>query len=73
MPEINLLPYLPEILDGVFQILSDSQLQVREMCEAVLGQFLERLKTDRKTNVDLTDMVNVLIVHAQSTGRLQIL
>uniref|UniRef100_A0A914W468 Protein VAC14 homolog n=1 Tax=Plectus sambesii TaxID=2011161 RepID=A0A914W468_9BILA len=69
VPEVNLLPYLAEILDGLLQILSDPSLMVRELCESVLGQFLERIKAN-PSQVDLGLMVNVLIFHAQSTDDL---
>lgn len=48
-PEVYILPYLPEILDGLFQMLDDGQPGVRDATETVLGQFLERIhepKTD---------------------------
>ncbi|VDO21362.1 unnamed protein product [Brugia timori] len=54
-PELSISVYLPEVLDGLFQMLGDSQPGVRDATEAVLGQFLERLHDD---------MINVLIVHA---------
>ncbi len=31
VPDINLLDYLPEILDGLFQILGDSSKEIRRM------------------------------------------
>lgn len=31
VPDINLLDYLPEILDGLFQILGDNGKEIRKM------------------------------------------
>ncbi|KRZ68337.1 Protein VAC14 -like protein [Trichinella papuae] len=64
-PNINLLQYLPEILDGLFQILTEPTPKIREACEVVLGQFLREI-IQKPQAADLEHMVNVLIVHAQS-------
>lgn len=42
-PELSISTYLPEVLDGLFQMLDDSQPGVRDATETVLGQFLERM------------------------------
>uniref|UniRef100_A0A8B9TRN5 Protein VAC14 homolog n=1 Tax=Anas platyrhynchos TaxID=8839 RepID=A0A8B9TRN5_ANAPL len=44
VPDINLLDYLPEILDGLFQILGDNSKEIRKMCEVALGEFLKEIK-----------------------------
>ncbi|VDN83939.1 unnamed protein product [Brugia pahangi] len=64
-PELSISVYLPEVLDGLFQMLGDSQPGVRDATEAVLGQFLERLHEQKDGDrAELSDMINVLIVHA---------
>ncbi|MFH4978755.1 hypothetical protein AB6A40_005464 [Gnathostoma spinigerum] len=64
-PEISIVEYLPEVLDGLFQMLSDNQPAVRDVTTTVLGQFMERLqKSATQDEVKLGNMVNVLIVHA---------
>ncbi|KRZ91134.1 Protein VAC14 -like protein [Trichinella sp. T8] len=70
-PNINLLQYLPEILDGLFQILTEPTPKIREACEVVLGQFLREI-IQKPEAADLEHMVNVLIVHAQSNGQLMV-
>lgn len=51
-PEISILEYIPEVLDGVFQMLGDPQPGLRDATEAVLGQFLESISSaDEKDNV----------------------
>uniref|UniRef100_A0A915PQT9 Protein VAC14 homolog n=1 Tax=Setaria digitata TaxID=48799 RepID=A0A915PQT9_9BILA len=68
-PEISISAYLPEVLDGLFQMLDDSQPGVRDVTETVLGQFLERMQEQENGNkVELSDMINVLIVHACAEG-----
>uniref|UniRef100_A0A8C4X627 Protein VAC14 homolog n=1 Tax=Erpetoichthys calabaricus TaxID=27687 RepID=A0A8C4X627_ERPCA len=63
VPDINLLEYLPEILDGLFQILGDSSKEIRKMCEVVLGEFLKEIKKS-SPNVKFAEMANILVIHS---------
>jgi vacuole morphology and inheritance protein 14 len=67
VPEINMLHYLPEILDGIFQMLEDSMFEIQRMCETLLLQFLKNIKHDH-SSLDLPRMTNILILHAQNTN-----
>ncbi|MCP9260897.1 Protein VAC14-like protein [Dirofilaria immitis] len=68
-PELSISLYLPEVLDGLFQMLSDSQSSVRDATETILGQFLERMHEQKDGDgAELNDMINVLIVHACAEG-----
>ncbi|KFD57052.1 hypothetical protein M513_01937 [Trichuris suis] len=62
---INLVQYLNQILDGLFQILTEQTPRIRELCEVVMGEFLRSI-IENPENADLEHMVNVLIVQAQS-------
>ncbi|KAA0724456.1 Protein VAC14 -like protein [Triplophysa tibetana] len=64
VPDINLLDYLPEILDGLFQILGDSSKEIRRMCEMVLGEFLKEIKKN-PSSVKFAEMANILVIHCQ--------
>ncbi|XP_059391860.1 protein VAC14 homolog [Carassius carassius] len=64
VPDINLLDYLPEILDGLFQILGDSSKEIRRMCEVVLGEFLKEIKKN-PSSVKFAEMANILVIHCQ--------
>ncbi|KAK9497098.1 hypothetical protein O3M35_004475 [Rhynocoris fuscipes] len=63
VPDIHLILFLPEILDGLFLMLSDSD--VNNMCESVLSEFLRSINRD-PSQVDFTKMINVLIAHSQT-------
>nr|XP_023024836.1 protein VAC14 homolog [Leptinotarsa decemlineata] len=63
-PGLDLINYLPEILDGLFRILDDTSLEVKKMCETTLGEFLRSVKSD-PSRVDFGAMINILINHAQ--------
>lgn len=69
VPDINMLVLLPEILDGLFQILGDSNLEIRKMCQGVLDEFLNGIKKC-KTGVKFEAMANILILHSQSRDEL---
>lgn len=62
-----MLHYLPDILDGIFQMLEDSAFEIQRMCETLLLQFLKNIKHD-PSNVDLSKMTNILIQHAQNAN-----
>ncbi|XP_049642311.1 protein VAC14 homolog [Suncus etruscus] len=69
VPDINLLDYLPEILDGLFQILGDNGKEIRKMCEVVLGELLKEIKKN-PSSVKFAEMANILVIHCQSTDDL---
>lgn len=64
VPDINLIDYLPEILDGLFQILGDSSKEIRRTCEVVLGEFLKEIKKT-PSSVKFAEMANILVIHSQ--------
>ncbi|XP_075432695.1 protein VAC14 homolog isoform X2 [Ascaphus truei] len=66
VPDINLLDYLPEILDGLFQILGDNSKEIRKMCEVSLGEFLKEIKK-LPASVKFAEMANILVIHCQSS------
>ncbi|XP_059848504.1 protein VAC14 homolog isoform X1 [Hypanus sabinus] len=69
VPDINLLDYLPEILDGLFQILGDNSKEIRKMCETVLVEFLKEIKKN-PTSVKFAEMANILVIHCQASDDL---
>ncbi|XP_053558318.1 protein VAC14 homolog [Bombina bombina] len=69
VPDINLLEYLPEILDGLFQILGDNSKEIRKMCEVSLGEFLKEIKK-LPASVKFAEMANILVIHCQSSDDL---
>ncbi|XP_026539978.1 protein VAC14 homolog [Notechis scutatus] len=69
VPDINLLDYLPEVLDGLFQILGDNSKEIRKMCEMALGEFLKEIKKT-PANVKFAEMANILVIHCQASDDL---
>lgn len=57
VPGLPLVDFLPEILDGLFGILSDPNEKLQEATEAVLGEFLSALKR-QPAHLKIHDMVH---------------
>ncbi|XP_055679622.1 protein VAC14 homolog [Lutzomyia longipalpis] len=69
VPEINMVVYLPEILDGLFQMLEDNMVEIHRMCGTLLAQFLRSIRND-PDSADMPAMTNILIGHAQTSNEL---
>ncbi|KAG6460747.1 hypothetical protein O3G_MSEX012197 [Manduca sexta] len=69
VPDIHLLPHLPDLLDPLFKMLDDPNPEIRRMCDVQLNEFLRSIKKD-PSNVDFQGMINILILHAQSPEEL---
>ncbi|OXA63462.1 Protein VAC14 [Folsomia candida] len=67
--DINLVIFLPELLDGLFHILEDPTMEIKKMCETVLGEFLREI-IKNPNYVDFSGMINILIAHSQSKDEL---
>ncbi|UYV65839.1 VAC14 [Cordylochernes scorpioides] len=68
-PHLDMVRYLPEILDGLFGILEDPTMEIKKMCETLLGEFLKSISRQPE-NVDFCAMVNFLLINAQSNDEL---
>ncbi|KAL0820036.1 hypothetical protein ABMA28_005995 [Loxostege sticticalis] len=69
VPDIDLIAHLPELLDGLFNMLDDPNQEIRRMCDVQLNEFLRSIKKD-PSRVDFQAMINILITHAQSPEEL---
>ncbi|RWS27130.1 protein VAC14-like protein [Leptotrombidium deliense] len=69
VPDIDMIIFLPEILDGLLTILADQTPEIRRKCELLLGDFLESVVRN-PVKADFPAMVNILIVHSQSSDEL---
>lgn len=69
VPDIDFIIFLPEILDGLFRILEDPTPEIKKMTDTVLGEFLRSIKAN-PSRVNFASMINILILHAQSTDEL---
>ncbi|XP_065827401.1 protein VAC14 homolog [Oscarella lobularis] len=69
VPQVDMLKYLPELLDGLFLILSDKNTDIRKMCDVRLAEFLKEIE-DSANSVNFTAMANILVIHSQSADEL---
>lgn len=69
VPDIDMIIFLPEILDGLFRILADHLNEIKKICETVLGEFLGSIMKN-PDRVDFAAMINILITHSQSSEEL---
>ncbi|KAK4484088.1 hypothetical protein RD792_011308, partial [Penstemon davidsonii] len=80
VPDIDMLGFLPDFLDGLFNMLSDSSHEIRQQADSALSEFLQEIKNspdmDLKdegtellgilTSVDYGRMAEILVQRAAS-------
>mmetsp|Transcript_17515 Transcript_17515/g.47766 ORF Transcript_17515/g.47766 Transcript_17515/m.47766 type:complete len:873 (-) Transcript_17515:1058-3676(-) len=64
IPDISMLDWLPEILDGLFNMLSDSNREIRQAADSALAEFLRELASS--TVVELGPVVSILVAQCQN-------
>lgn len=62
VPELNLIHYLPNFLDGLFKMLSDPNDAMRSYVVTTLYEFLQNLGT-RYDKLDLRSVITILVPH----------
>ncbi|KAL7560656.1 hypothetical protein ACA910_001339 [Epithemia clementina (nom. ined.)] len=68
IPDISMLDYLPDFLDGLFNMLSDSNREIRQAADSALAEFLRELAVS--TVVEMGPVVAILVAQCQSKERL---
>eukprot|EP01035_Chromulina_nebulosa_P017430 gene17430-22982_t len=59
VPDINMLDYLPDFLDGLFNMLSDSNREIKKAADNALLEFLKEIKEAEV--VEFGPMVTILV------------
>ncbi|KDO24938.1 hypothetical protein SPRG_09582 [Saprolegnia parasitica CBS 223.65] len=67
VPDIEMLDWLPEFLDGLFNMLSDGNREIRQAADSALTEFLREIKST--PFVDFGPMVHILVAQCQSKER----
>ena len=65
VPDIDVIIFLPKLLDGLFRILADPTPEINKMTENVLAEFLFKI-IQNPAKADFASMINILTVHSQS-------
>ncbi|KAL9254425.1 VAC14-like protein [Drosera capensis] len=64
VPDIDMLGFLPDFLDGLFNMLSDSSREIRQQADSALTEFLQEIKNS--PSVDYGRMAQILVQRAGS-------
>ncbi|XP_058732506.1 protein VAC14 homolog [Vicia villosa] len=64
VPDIDMLGFLPDFLDGLFNMLSDSSHEIRQQADSALSEFLQEIKNS--PSVDYGRMAEILVERASS-------
>ncbi|KAG2708317.1 hypothetical protein I3760_05G186100 [Carya illinoinensis] len=64
VPEFDMLGFLPDFLDGLFNMLSDSSHEIRQQADSALSEFLQEIKNS--PSVDYGRMAKILVQRAAS-------
>lgn len=68
VPDISMIDYLPDFLDGLFNMLSDSNREIRQAADSALSDFLKEVK--HATVIEFGPIVSILVNQSQSKDRL---
>lgn len=68
VPDISMLDYLPDFLDGLFNMLSDSNQEIRQAADSALSDFLRELSSS--SVMEFGPIISILVFQSQSKERL---
>ena len=68
VPDINMIDHLPDFLDGLFNMLSDSNREIRQAADSALSDFLSELR--RSAVVEFGPIISILVEQTHSKERL---
>jgi vacuole morphology and inheritance protein 14 len=68
LPDLSLLDYLPDFLDGLLNMLSDSNREIRQAADAALSEFLRELSGSEV--LEFGPIISILVLQCQSKERL---
>eukprot|EP00004_Rigifila_ramosa_P026515 TRINITY_DN8295_c0_g1_i2.p1 TRINITY_DN8295_c0_g1~~TRINITY_DN8295_c0_g1_i2.p1 ORF type:complete len:751 (+),score=211.07 TRINITY_DN8295_c0_g1_i2:93-2255(+) len=66
VPDIDMVDYLPDFLDGLFGMLSDANKDIRRRADLTLTEFLGEIKQAK--SVDFPKMVGILVKNLVTKG-----
>ena len=68
VPDISMIDYLPDFLDGLFNMLSDSNREIRQAADSQLSDFLKEVR--HSTVLEFGPLVSILVSQSLSKDRL---
>jgi vacuole morphology and inheritance protein 14 len=67
VPDLNMLDYLPDFLDGLFNMLSDGNREIKQMADNALSDFLKEIND--ADVVELGPIIPILMEQSRSKER----
>jgi len=67
VPNVNMLDWLPDFLDGLFNMLADSNREIRQAAGSAIGAFLNEIK--KSASVEFGPMVGILVSQCRNRER----
>lgn len=67
-PNLNVIYYIADLLDGLFQILDDTNPEIKKMCESLLGELLKEIIGLPQEIIRFDDMINIILTHAANSS-----
>lgn len=68
IPDVCMIDYLPDFLDGLFNMLSDSNLEIRQAADSALNDFLREIR--ESAVLEFGPIVSILVYQCESLERL---
>ena len=68
IPDVSMIDYLPDFLDGLFNMLADSNPEIRQAADSALGEFLKEVRTSAV--VEFGPIVSILVFQCHAKERL---
>eukprot|EP00501_MAST-03F_sp_TOSAG23-6_P002288 GSMAST32.ASY1.ANO1.2389.1 assembled CDS len=67
VPFINMLDFLPNFLEGLFNMLSDDIREIRQQADQALCEFLQEIKQSDVSTLELSPIVEILVEQCNSS------
>jgi vacuole morphology and inheritance protein 14 len=68
IPDLSMIDYLPNFLDGLFNMLSDSNREIRQAADSALADFLKEVR--HAAVIEFGPLVSILVNQSLSKDRL---
>ena len=62
VPDIDLLQFLPKFVDGIFNMLKDTNKDIRQEAESCLAEFLREIKESSTITTKVNFFFNCLFI-----------
>lgn len=68
LPDVDLLIYIEDILDGLLKIACDNNNDIRQTAENILEDFFQNIKSDINS-VEFRPLIKIILIHIQTDSQ----